>query len=148
MAENNISSQAYEIGFGKPPKSRRYKKGQSGNPSGRPKGAKSLKAIVRKVVLTLVPAVIGSKRLKITTYEAALRQLANKAASGDLKAIAQFRSEIKEQNIDFTKEKKASRARELSPEELSKLSVGELQNLFNETLAEQKQEYIANGKSR
>ena len=28
----------YEVGYGKPPKHTRFKKGQSGNPKGRPKG--------------------------------------------------------------------------------------------------------------
>ena len=31
----------YEVGYGKPPKSSRFKKGKSGNPKGRPKGAKN-----------------------------------------------------------------------------------------------------------
>jgi hypothetical protein len=34
----------YDIGYGKPPEGRRFKKGQSGNPSGRPaKNAKNAK---------------------------------------------------------------------------------------------------------
>ena len=33
----------YKVGYGKPPKEHRFKKGQSGNPRGRPKGAKSRK---------------------------------------------------------------------------------------------------------
>ena len=30
----------YEVGFGKPPKSKQFRKGKSGNPKGRPKGAR------------------------------------------------------------------------------------------------------------
>ena len=33
--------QDYEVGYGKPPKSKRFKPGASGNPKGRPKGKKS-----------------------------------------------------------------------------------------------------------
>ena len=32
-------SPQYDIGYGKPPDKHRFKKGQSGNPGGRPKGA-------------------------------------------------------------------------------------------------------------
>lgn len=31
----------YEVGYGKPPAETRFKKGQSGNPNGRPKGSRN-----------------------------------------------------------------------------------------------------------
>ena len=33
----------YKVGYGKPPKSSRFKSGSSGNAKGRPKGSKNLK---------------------------------------------------------------------------------------------------------
>lgn len=37
----NPSIGSYDIGYGRPPKSTQFKKGQSGNPAGRPKGSKN-----------------------------------------------------------------------------------------------------------
>ena len=38
----------YDIGYGKPPHASRFKKGISGNPKGRPEGARNLAGIVLK----------------------------------------------------------------------------------------------------
>ncbi|PJK30840.1 hypothetical protein CVT23_04710 [Minwuia thermotolerans] len=38
--QSDRDGEGYEVGFGKPPRSRRFKKGQSGNPRGRPKKPK------------------------------------------------------------------------------------------------------------
>jgi len=38
----------FEVGFGKPPRSTRFKPGQSGNPNGRPRGAKNFAVAIEQ----------------------------------------------------------------------------------------------------
>lgn len=79
-----------DVGKGKPPKHSRFRKGQSGNPGGRPKGVRNLATIVREAADTPVTAIIGGKKRKITTLTATLFQLGKKAASGDSHAGDKF----------------------------------------------------------
>jgi hypothetical protein len=80
-----------EVGFGKPPKETRFKKGQSGNPKGRPKGAKNLATIVAEVCRGKVRVKGENGRTYyITTMEAIMKQLTNQAARGDMKATRMF----------------------------------------------------------
>lgn len=41
MANRTTRKRDYEVGYGKPPEHSRFKKGQSGNPNGRPRKAKA-----------------------------------------------------------------------------------------------------------
>jgi hypothetical protein len=82
-----VADEPYEVGFGKPPKHTRFQKGRSGNPKGRPKGSKNIFALIRKILDTKVIAKGPEGSRFMTMQEAAIRQLFNKAANGDLKAI-------------------------------------------------------------
>jgi hypothetical protein len=87
MADKNDS---FEIGYGKPPKSSRFVKGQSGNPKGRPKGAKNLSTILRTVGGQRVKVTINGRIVQMSKLEASVHQLANKAAGGDLRSIREL----------------------------------------------------------
>ena len=76
----------YTIGKGKPPQHTRFKKGQSGNPMGRRKESKNLATLLGKALNERVTVTENGKRRTITKREAMLKQLANKAASGDLRS--------------------------------------------------------------
>ena len=80
----------YEVGYSKPPRQRRFTKGQSGNPKGRPKGSQNLASIVAKAGRERVKVTGSNGPRSITKVEAAFIQLANQAASGDLRAIREF----------------------------------------------------------
>jgi hypothetical protein len=80
----------YEVGYGKPPASKRFAKGQSGNPKGRPKGSKNLAAIVLRESRQLVRVNGPRGSHLITKLEATVMQLGNKSAQGDLRAQRDF----------------------------------------------------------
>jgi len=81
---------SYQVGYGKPPRASRFQKGVSGNPKGRPKGTKNLSTIVlhecRQKVRVNSPR--GSRI--VTKLQAAVMQLGNKSAQGDLRASREF----------------------------------------------------------
>ena len=81
----------YEVGYGKPPKQHRFKKGQSGNPRGRPKGAKSSKSTLpeerlKDIVLEEADRTItvrdGDRAVTLSMAEAIIHRLAVDAAKG------------------------------------------------------------------
>ena len=86
----------YAIGYGRPPKATRFKKGVSGNERGRPKGAKNVVTLFRETMAQKVPIVENGRRRKVAKFEAALIQLANKAATGDAKAFQAIMNILRE----------------------------------------------------
>ncbi len=70
--------------YRKPPLHTRFKKGQSGNPRGRP--AKNLPALVVAALNEPVYVTANGRRRRITKREAVIAQLVNKSASADLRA--------------------------------------------------------------
>jgi hypothetical protein len=76
----------YTVGHGKPPVATRFVKGQSGNPSGRPRGKRNLATTLLAVLNELVPIIENGKRRRITKLEATFKQIVNRAASGDVAA--------------------------------------------------------------
>jgi hypothetical protein len=81
-------SGAYEVGKGRPPLSTRWKPGQSGNPKGRPKGAKNLATIFDDALNETFEIQVKGKTRKVTAREAIVWKLINEALRGNIKATA------------------------------------------------------------
>ena len=77
----------HEVGYRKPPRHTRFTKGQSGNPRGRPPGAKNLKTLLSDALNEFVIVSENGGRRKITKREAIVTQLVNRSASADFRAI-------------------------------------------------------------
>jgi hypothetical protein len=77
----------HQVGYRNPPRHTRFTKGQSGNPRGRPPGAKSLKTLLSDALNEFVIVTENGGRRKITKREAIITQLVNRSASADFRAI-------------------------------------------------------------
>ncbi len=84
---DDIKDDDYEVGYGKPPKAGQFKKGRSGNPRGRPKGAKGVQASIKRELESKITVHEGNQQVRITKAEAMAKQLMNKALKGDDKAM-------------------------------------------------------------
>jgi hypothetical protein len=87
---NHDDDSAYEIGFGKPPKHSRFRAGVSGNPKGRPRGTRNLTTVLQRTLQEKVVINKNGVRRTVTKLEAAVEQLVDKAAAGDLAALRQL----------------------------------------------------------
>ena len=77
----------YEVGHGKPPRHTRFIKGQSGNPRGRPPGAKNLRTLLSEALNETVIVTENGGRRKVTKRQAIITQLVNRSATADFRAI-------------------------------------------------------------
>jgi Family of unknown function (DUF5681) len=75
-----------KVGYGRPPESTRFKKGQSGNPHGRPKGSLDMRTVLMRTLREKVTITENGKQKTVTKMEVVIKRLVNKAASGDLRA--------------------------------------------------------------
>ena len=83
----NRNRSGYKIGYGRPPESTQFKKGTSGNKKGRPKGTKNIATLFHEAMYQRVTITENGERRTVTKAEAAIKQLINKAATGDPKAL-------------------------------------------------------------
>src|SRR5690348_9947669 len=77
----------YAVGYGKPPRHTRFKRGQSGNPQGRPKGSKNLTTLLTEALNEPVIVAENGGRRRITMRLAIIKQLVKRSANADLRAI-------------------------------------------------------------
>lgn len=77
-----MSDDDYDVGYGKPPTKTRFKKGQSGNPNGRPKKTKDLETLAGKMLSELVSVTIDGERRQVTVAEATIMKIRNDILTG------------------------------------------------------------------
>ena len=76
-----------KVGYGSPPKEHQFKPGQSGNPKGRPKGARSTSAIAQEFFLEKVDVRLGPNVRRMTRIQALLQVLTAQALQGNVRAL-------------------------------------------------------------
>lgn len=78
------------VGNKRPPVHSRFRKGQSGNPRGRPKGSRNLKTDLLEELAEAITINEGGARRKITKQRAFVKATMAKAIQGDPRAGAQL----------------------------------------------------------
>ena len=75
--------QRASAGYGKPPRGSQFRKGQSGNPKGRPKGKRNSEIPYDHVLGQMVTVREDGRQRRITAAEAFILQLTQKGLAGD-----------------------------------------------------------------
>jgi hypothetical protein len=81
---------APKVGNKRPPKHTQFKKGVSGNPAGRPKGALGLKTLLAAELKSSIKIQEGGKTKTVTKQQAMVKQFVGKALKGDDKAFGRL----------------------------------------------------------
>jgi Family of unknown function (DUF5681) len=80
----------YEIGYGKPPKHTRFKPGQSGHSSGRPRGQRNFRTAVREALKEKITIREGDRTRTVSKMDGIIQVTFNKALKGDPRGLVAF----------------------------------------------------------
>jgi hypothetical protein len=85
MTENE---QADAVGYKRPPREHQFRPGQSGNPSGRPKGARNFRSELREELSEVVTVRDGDREIEVSKQRALIKSLVAAAIDGNQRAAA------------------------------------------------------------
>jgi len=123
---SRMANNSKKIGYGKPPKEHQFKKGQSGNPNGRPKGTLNVATVVDKTLQEMVVVNENGEHKMLTKFEAAIKQMANKAALGDPRAFRELinLARYSETALQKSEQQNSRPTADLTDEELLAIACG------------------------
>ena len=78
----------YAFGYKKPPNDHQFRPGESGNPSGRPKGVRNFKSDLRDKLAEMTSFCEGGHEVSISKQRALIKRLVASAIAGDARCIA------------------------------------------------------------
>jgi hypothetical protein len=84
-------SEEYEagaVGYKHPPREHQFRRGQSGNPSGRPKGARNFRSELREELSELITVRDGEREIQVSKQRALIKSLVAAAIDGNQRAAA------------------------------------------------------------
>jgi len=83
------SRDAYQVGYGRPPVHSRFRRGKSGNPTGRPRHGEAERAqmLIWKEAYRLLTVREGDKITRMPVLQAVWRSLLTSAAKGNVSAV-------------------------------------------------------------
>ena len=113
MGAQHNGNGRYCVGRGKPPKGTQFKKGQSGNPSGRPKGAGNFAMLLKRCLNAPTVVQDHGRRRTVTAKEAFVEQFVQGALAGDIRKMEMLREEIR------ASEAKTARTRKVSEKQIA-----------------------------
>lgn len=82
------------VGYKRPPREHSWKKGECGNPKGRPPGHRNLASALTAVLHESVSVPVDGEEREMTKLEAVTRQLVDKALDGDPRLLHELLAEI------------------------------------------------------
>lgn len=97
------SSDGYEVGYGRPPRKSKWKKGQSGNPrKAKPKHRENAVATMERLLLAPARLTIDGEPKQVPALEAIVLQLLQKAIAGNMRAARVLKKykEFARQNME------------------------------------------------
>lgn len=90
MSNDDTDQNEYRVGYGKPPRSGQFRKGQSGNPSGKRKKGPHADNLFQQAMLDKVPVMDNGKTVMITRKHHGVRKRVEDAAKGKMHALREI----------------------------------------------------------
>ena len=82
------NEEADTVGYKHPPRAHQFRPGQSGNPSGRPKGARNFRSELREELSEVVTVHDGDRDIQISKQRALIKSVVAAAIDGHQRAAA------------------------------------------------------------
>ena len=104
MTKTTPSTPKRNPAYRNPPEHTRFRKGQSGNPKGRPKGSRNFRTLIEDELEKTIEISENGKAVKLTKRQIIARKLVNEAATGNPRAWRELLPMISGSNDDETVE--------------------------------------------